>query len=143
MPDRDYSHRDAVDKLGVKPGQRLALAEVARPLEADLRRRVLERGGSAPAERERELDLVLLTADAATPVRAELEVWRSRLQPAGAIWVLTPKRGRPGYVDQREVMAAGLAAGLVDNKSCSVSDAESAVRFVLRRRDRPAGRSVP
>nr|MBA2451381.1 DUF3052 family protein [Chloroflexota bacterium] len=71
---------------------------------------------------------------------ALLETWKPRLQPNGGIWLLTPKRGQPGYVDQRELIAAGLAAGLVDNKVCSVSDTTSAMRFVIRKADRPPAR---
>ncbi len=73
-------------------------------------------------------------------VVALLQHWRSRLEPAGGIWLLTPKRGQPGYVDQRDLIAAGLAAELVDNKVCSVSDTTSAMRFVIRKRDRPTAR---
>jgi ligand-binding sensor domain-containing protein len=55
----------------------------------------------------------------------------------GGIWLLSPKRGLPGYVNQSELIAAGLEAGLVDNKSCSVSETTSGLRFVIRRADRP------
>jgi hypothetical protein len=136
MPDRDYSQRDVLDKLGVKPGQRVAFADVRRPLDGGLWERVRMRaGGSGSAGPP--FDLVLLPADAATDVTAELHDWRARIDPAGCIWVLTPKRGQPGYVDQRKVIAAGLEAGLVDNKSCSVSEHVSGLRFVIRLRDRP------
>jgi hypothetical protein len=36
------------------------------------------------------------------------------------------------------VQEAGLAAGLVDNKSCAIDGDWQAVRFVYRREDRPA-----
>ena len=45
---------------------------------------------------------------------------------------------QPGYVDQNDLIAAGGPAGLVDNKVCSVSDTVSAMRFVIRRVDRPS-----
>jgi hypothetical protein len=41
-------------------------------------------------------------------------------------------------VDLRELIGAGPAAGLVDNKSCSVSDTTSGMRFVIRLADRTA-----
>jgi len=73
---------------------------------------------------------------AITDVVRVLSTWRARIDPAGGIWLLTPKRGQPGYVDQRELILAGPSAGLVDNKICSVDDTTSAMRFVIRRADR-------
>ena len=70
-------------------------------------------------------DLVDILVDAIAP-----------LADNGFIWLLTPKRGQPGYVDQRELILAGPAAGVVDNKICSVSDTQSAMRFVIRKIDR-------
>ena len=80
--------------------------------------------------------MVLVGADASTEVESVLSRWRQRIHPAGGIWLLTPKRGQPGYVDQRELIQAGPAAGVVDNKICSVSDTISAIRFVIRKIDR-------
>ena len=140
MPEKDYSHRDVVDKLGIKPGQVVAFAEEAGAFDEDLRRRVLARSGRDPADRGEVVDVVLAAADASTDAVATLNRWKRRLEPSGGIWLLTPKRGRPGYVDQRELIAAGRAAGLVDNKVCSVSDTTSAMRFVIRRADRPTTR---
>ena len=31
-----------------------------------------------------------------------------RIDPAGGIWLLTPKRGQTGYIDQTELITAGL-----------------------------------
>ena len=139
MADRDYSRRDVLDKLGIKAGHALGFGDEAGPLDPDLRRRSVERAGGE-ARQDRALDVVLVTADAATDAAAVLARWRERIAPAGGIWLLTPKRGRPGYVDQRALIAAGLAAGLVDNKVCSVSETTSAMRFVIRRADRPPAR---
>jgi hypothetical protein len=50
--------------------------------------------------------------------------------------VLTPKRGLPGYVNTADLIPLGAAAGLVDNKVCSVSERVSGMRFVIRRVDR-------
>ena len=137
MADKDYGHRDLVDKLGVKPGHAVRFAEEADPLDDALRGRVLTRAGRPPAADDEAADIVLATADDATDADALLERWKPRLVPNGGIWLLSPKRGRPGYVDQRALIAAGLAAGLVDNKSCSVSETTSGLRFVVRRADRP------
>ena len=64
---------------------------------------------------------------------AEVKAW---IEPNGAVWVIRPKGGR-GALRELEVMGAGLAAGLVDNKIASFSDTHSAMRFVFRLKDRP------
>jgi hypothetical protein len=136
QPERDYSHRDVVDKLGIKPGFAVAFDESAVPIEADLRARVLQKVGRDAAPDHEPLDVVLIGADASTDVQALVKAWRPRIEQDGGIWFLTPKRGHTGYVNQTELIEAGLAAGVVDNKTCSVSDTTSAIRFVIRKTDR-------
>ena len=136
QPERDYSHRDVVDKLGIKPGFAVAFESNPCEIDAGLRERALAKTGRDPASEAEPVDVVLIGADASTDVHAVLTAWRSRIDPAGGIWLLTPKRGQPGYVDQRDLILAGPDAGLVDNKICSVDDRTSAMRFVIRRTDR-------
>jgi hypothetical protein len=136
MPHRDYSHRDVLDKLGIKPGNAVAFVEAAGPVEAGLRERVLERCGRSAAGHGEAANVVLASVDEETDVVALLTECKARIEPSGGIWLLTRKRGLPGYVDQRELIEAGPAAGLVDNKSCSVSEITSGMRFVIRLADR-------
>jgi hypothetical protein len=63
----------------------------------------------------------------------EVKKW---IEPNGAIWVVRPKGGRAEIKDI-DVIDAGLAAGLVDNKIASFSDTHGAMRLVFRLRDRP------
>lgn len=136
MAERDYSHRDVVDKLGIKPGYAVAFVAAPVPVDAALQARVLEKVGRPEAADEEPADVVLVGADATTDSVAVLKEWRERIDQAGGIWLLTPKRGQPGYIDQTELINAGPSAGVVDNKICSVSDTLSAMRFVIRKADR-------
>jgi hypothetical protein len=136
LAERDYSHRDVVDKLGIKPGFAVAFDHAPTEIDAGLRERALDRAGRPAAGDAEPVDVVLVGADASTDVEAVLSRWRGRIDPAGGIWLLTPKRGQPGYVDQRELILAGPAAGVVDNKTCSVSETVSGIRFVIRKIDR-------
>jgi hypothetical protein len=139
QPERDYSHRDVVDKLGIKPGFNVAFVAAPCEIDPDLRKRALSRAGQDAAvgrEEDEPVDVVLIGADATTDIGAVLATWRGRIDQAGGIWLLTPKRGQPGYVDQRVLIEAGPAAGVVDNKICSVNEATSALRFVIRKTDR-------
>ncbi len=125
-----------VDKLGIKPGCAVAFAYSPLQLDQGLRADALARAGRDAASDGEPVDVVLIGADASTPVVEVLKSWRSRIEPAGGIWLLTPKRGQPGYVDQRELIQAGPEAGVVDNKICSVNERISAMRFVIRRSER-------
>jgi hypothetical protein len=132
----DYSHRDLLDKLGIKPGHAVAFVERAGPLDVGLREHVLEHSGRPPAGSDEAANIVLATVDSSIDVVLLLKECKPRIKPTGGIWLFTPKRGLPGYIDQRELIEAGPAAGLVDNKSCSVSGTTSGMRFVIRKADR-------
>ena len=123
-----------VDKLGVKPGHAVALVGASDP---HLQARILERTGREPAAPDEPADVVLVWTDASTDAVSTLRHWKPKIEPNGGIWLLTPKRTQPGYVDQAELIAAGKQAGVVDNKICSVSETTSAMRFVIRKADRP------
>ncbi len=137
--DRDFSHRDILDKLGLKPGQAVRVVGKGDPA---MLARVRERVGRAPV-RSKLADVVLYwpqTDDEITPRLADL---RAQIVQAGGIWVFTAKRGQRSasgmdYFNQHDLIRLGLAAGLVDNKTCSVSEAESGMRFVIRKKDRKA-----
>jgi hypothetical protein len=78
-----------------------------------------------------------------TTERTELEnrfaALRDTLAPADGLWIAWPKKRSQieTDLDFDAVQQIGLAAGLVDNKSCSIDDDWQAVRFVWRREDRP------
>ena len=78
-------------------------------------------------------DLIFLGVDSREEL-GRLHGLREFLTPAGGLWVVRPK-GVP-RITERDVMEAGLATGLVDNKIASFSDTLSAMRFVVRLRDR-------
>jgi hypothetical protein len=137
VPERDYSHRAVVDKLGVKPGHVVALAQGLAAPPPDLIQQILERSGRPEADLDEPVDVAFQLVVAGVDAMAVLSEWRPRLAPAGGVWLLSPKRGQTGYVDQRELIEAGKLAGVVDNKVCSVSDTLSAMRFVIRKADRP------
>ncbi|HUZ87128.1 MAG TPA: hypothetical protein VNF26_09260 [Candidatus Baltobacterales bacterium] len=128
-----FSTRPLLDKLGVKPGAKIAIVDVD---DASFLRQLRSRTsdivrGKPPTP----CDLVFMGAtNAQDLVRlGDVKTW---IEPNGAIWVVRPKGGRAPISDT-DVISAGLAAGLVDNKIASFSDTQGAMRFVFRRRDRP------
>jgi len=81
------------------------------------------------------VDLVFMGASSGEDLLRLQEV-KKWIEPNGAIWVVRPKGGRAAIKDT-DVIDAGLAAGLVDNKIASFSDTHGAMRLVFRLRDRP------
>jgi hypothetical protein len=136
MPENKYQDRDVLDKLGIQPGYAVAFAHALQEIAPDLPQRILERTGRSPATANEVPDMVLAVIDETTDVVALLRQWRQHLTPRGSIWLLTAKRGQPGYVDQRALIVAGQQAEVVDNKICSLSATVSAMRFVIRKKDR-------
>ena len=138
MPENKYQDRDALDKLGIQPGHAVAFANAIGEIDSALPQRIIERTGRPLATEDEALDIVLAVIDGTADTVELLKKWRQRLLPNGGIWLLTAKRGQPDYVDQRELIAAGQQAGVVDNKICAISSTVSAMRFVIRKKDRRA-----
>ena len=122
-----------LDRLGVKPGAKVALVNLDDPGFVKLLRQrtsdIVKRKPRTPC------DVVFVGAEEVRDLErlAEVKAW---IEPNGAVWVIRPKGGR-GALRELEVMGAGLAAGLVDNKIASFPDTHSAMRFVFRLKDRP------
>jgi hypothetical protein len=80
-------------------------------------------------------DLIFVNAEKPSDL-TRLSELKNLIEPNGAIWVVRLKGGR-GVLRDTDLIDAGLAAGLVDNKIASFSETEGAMRFVYRLRDRP------
>ena len=127
--------RTLLDKLGVKAGQQVTAigltdADVLQQLRTRVSLVELPAGAPLPSADAAEdgLDMVLVQVDSLSDL-AQLPALRAAIAQAGAVWVLHPK-GRRDLRDL-DVIAAGKAAGLVDNKVARVSETLSALRFVI------------
>jgi hypothetical protein len=132
VAERTYS-TPLIDKLGVKPGARIALVGLAEAdIEAPLRDRTddIVEGQPKPGS-----DLIFLAADSPADL-AHLASLRAALQPAGGIWIVS-RKGRQATIRDVEVIAASIAAGLVDNKVVAFSATHTALRAVIPRALRP------
>jgi hypothetical protein len=138
MPDRDYSHRTTVQKLGVQPHQRV---EIAGDVGPGLRRDVKETLGRGLV-RSGELDGAIVLVESVEDAGAALERYRPRLRDTGYLWLITRKRGHERYVNQMSLVPAGKALGLIDNKTCSIDDERSGIRFVVPRALRRAAQDA-
>ena len=122
-----------LDKLGVKPGSRVAVVDLDDDSFVKLLR---ERTRDVVLGKPRRVcDIVFLGAKD----KADLDRLRQAkqwIEPNGAVWVIR-RKGPGSPLRDTDLIAAGLAAGLVDNKIASFSDTHGAMRFVFRLRDRP------
>lgn len=125
-PERDYSHRLLIDKLGVKPGQKVAVlgVEDAEFLK-DLAARVPD---YSRGERIAGADLIFFSAEAQSDL-TQMKSLGKLIQKNGGVWVVYPKGQK--HIREVDVIAAGKSAGLTDNKVCSFSVTHTALRFVI------------
>ena len=119
MAENDYNHRPMLAKLGFKLGGVVALAHSAWRIDATLREQVLERTGQPLAGPDERPDVVPVAVDCLTDTVAVLDRWKHHVQPAGGVWLLTPKCVSSGYVNQNELIEAGNVADPEGNKVCS------------------------
>ena len=122
-----------LDKLGVRPGMRVALIDIDdvsfRPLLAE---RTSDITDGWPGS---ETDIVFLGAE--TPAAlGPLEALSARIRPNGAIWVVS-RKGKAATLRDIEVIDAAKAAGLVDNKVVSFSPTHTSLRLVIPLARRP------
>jgi len=136
----DYSHVPLARKLGIQSGALvLTVAPPARflatleplPECVELVRR---------PPRARLVDVLILFCARRADLARSLDAAAAVLAPAGGLWVAWPKRSSrlATDLDFDAVQSAGLRLGLVDNKSCSMSEDHSGLRFVVRREHRAA-----
>jgi hypothetical protein len=127
--ERDYSHRTTVQKLAVGPDERVeVIGDIGAPLRKDLRA-ALGRGFIKSGELDGLIALVE-SLDEATELLVKV---RPRLRDTGYIWLVTWKRGHESYLDQMKLVPIGKALQLIDNKTCSIDDERSGIRFVVPR----------
>jgi hypothetical protein len=121
----EVSTKPLIDKLGVRPGSRVAVlrmddaafGELLNSRTTDISRGRLRKG----------CDCIFFRAN--TPQELErLVKLKEYLKPNGAIWVVSLK-GKTARITVVGVIAAALQAGLVDNKVVSFSETEKAVRL--------------
>jgi Protein of unknown function (DUF3052) len=135
--ERDYSHRSVVQKLGVKPEERV---EIAGDVGPSLRRDVTEKLGRGLV-RSGELDGAIVLVKSVEQAKETLVRYRHRLRDSGYLWILTRKRGHEHYLNQMTLVPHAKRIGLIDNKTCSIDEERSGIRFVVPRALRKNGRA--
>jgi hypothetical protein len=132
--EKDYSATPLANKLGIREGSRVLLVGapdgfVPSPLPAGAE--VARTAGDG-------LDVVVLFTTRSTDLERRFPRLAASLVPDGRLWVAWPKKASGLKTDLTfdRVQRTGLDAGLVDNKSASMTDDFQGLQFVVRVRDR-------
>ncbi len=129
MAEKDYSHRSVVQKLGVRPDERVEIAgDVGAGLRGDVKE-VLGRG----LVRSGTLDGAVVAVESLEEAQEALVRYRARLRDSGYLWLVTRKRGHDSYLDHMAIVPHAKRVGLIDNKTCSIDVERSGIRFVVPR----------
>jgi hypothetical protein len=112
----------AAERLGFKPG--MVIQELGWDSDSDDQLRVAI---------EDAIDADMVDGDYGNVVDAVVLWWRDEdgdLVGGGAIWLLTPKVGRPNAVDPADIAEAAPIAGLSQTTTAAVSKEWSATRLM-------------
>lgn len=126
-----YSPNPLFQKLGIKENHRVTLLNAPEGLKADLE--PLPKGVKIIGV-QKPMDVVLFFPKSLDDLQTKFSKLAEKLAPAGGLWICWPKKasGVPTDMDENKIREVGLAAGLVDNKVCAVSEIFSGLRFVIR-----------
>ena len=132
MSEADYSGTPLQQKLGMKPGHRVAFVNAPAGFADQFT------GVQVLGRLRSPLDVIVLFATTRAELARRFPAARRALAADGGLWVAWPKKASGVTADLRfeNVQALGLEAGLVDNKVCAIDETWSGLRFVYRLADR-------
>ena len=114
------STKPIVEKLNIKPDTQVYLHAGFEP---EFLPQIIDQISDAKSG-----DVLLLLADKIADLDAIPEL-AAKMKPAAGLWIIYPK-GKT-HIRERDVIAAGLSHGLVDNKVVSFSATHTGLRFVI------------
>ena len=136
---KDYSGTPLWKKLGITHGARVRVLDAPDGFDGALTAIApLPNGVSFLTRTGRDLDVIVSFVTRASTLRERIEPLARAIAPTGRLWIAWPKRAArtDTDLDFDMVQGAGLATGLVDNKSASITEVFQGVQFVRRKADR-------
>lgn len=136
---KDYSGTPLWKKLGIRQGSRVLLTGAPAGFEA-----LLEAQAPLPPEVDflirptKGIDVAVLFTTERRVLERRFGAMQRALEPNGRLWVAWPKQASRVQTDLSFtiVQCHGLDAGLVDNKTASITDVFQGCQFVVRLKDR-------
>jgi len=134
---KDYSGTPLGKKLGIREGSLVHVVDA--PDGFDDLLAPLPGGVEVAARASQGVDVAILFVTRQKDLRKRFASLAAKLDPAGRLWVAWPKKAAKTDTDLGffTVQRIGLDAGLVDNKSASITDVFQGLQFVYRLKDRP------
>jgi hypothetical protein len=131
-----YSGRSLIDKLGIKPGMRIAILHAPRGYRTTLGK--LPPGVTVTSAVRGVLPLIHLFTLNRARFERQLPALLRALAPDGALWVSWPKKasGVPTDMTEDVLRAVALPTGLVDVKVAAVDEVWSGLKLVRRLKNR-------
>ena len=77
--------------------------------------------------------MAIVLVESIEEAEACFDAYRPRLRDTGFLWMITRKRGHESYINQMLLVPPAKQRGLIDNKTCSIDDERSGIRFVIPR----------
>jgi hypothetical protein len=130
-----YSGTPLAQKLGIKPGSRLAVLSAPAGFEID----DLPTGVDPRSTARSRADVILSFHTDRTELVRRLPALMRALDVDGGLWIAWPKRasGVPTDITEDVLREVALPTGLVDVKVCAIDDTWSGLRLCLRKELRP------
>jgi len=131
-----YSGTPLAKKLGLKPP--LTVWVSGAPDDYAARLGELPAGVSLTSSSPRAVEAAHVFVSRRAVLEQKLVTLRTRLQPAGFVWVSWPKKASrvPTDITENTIRDVALPLGFVDIKVCAVSDVWSGLKLVVRRSER-------
>ena len=131
-----YSGTPLPRKLGIKPGNRVAILRAPDGLHNSLR--PLPEGAVLRTCVRGSVDVILYFVRRRAELERRIVRLMGALHPAGGLWIAWPKRSSdiPTDITEDVVRDVALPLGLVDNKVCAIDETWSGLRLVVRLENR-------
>jgi hypothetical protein len=131
-----YSGTPLPKKLGIKENQRIALVNKPESFQKQLG--ALPTNTHVVSKLTAPLGLVVLFVESERALAKQFPAIAKKISMNGMIWVAWPKKsaGVPTDLSFDLVQRIGLECGLVDVKICAVDEVWSALKFMIRLKDR-------
>jgi hypothetical protein len=137
-----YSGTPLVQKIGVKPGQRLVLRNHPPSFLRDMGS--LPEGVAASDRLAGKANVVVYFTDKLAVLEKDFSALARTMEPDGMLWIAWPKKtsGKATDITEDVVRRVALERGLVDVKVCAIDETWSGLKLVVRLKDRPAKKIV-
>lgn len=131
-----YSGTPLVQKLGIKPGQRIALLSGPPGYRKTLG--ALPDQVNCAEQLDEKLDFIQLFVTTQAELKRRFKEAKGYLAMNGSLWISWPKKtsGMATDLSENLIREIGLGLGLVDVKVCAVDETWSGLKFVYRLKDR-------